>query len=592
MLRYLRVTNFAILSDVALEFGPGMTVLTGETGAGKSLIVEAVSLLRGARASADIPRTGADEATVEAIVDVPRDLCERVRAVLDAAGLPGSNDAPADDNAVEVSIRRIIQRGGRSRTYVNGALTTASRLAELGALLIDLSGQHQHQGLSDPRRHGEILDLFASCHVTPASGRGRRGKDATALPRGHEAPALLAKMNEAWRSLAQLNDEIAHLRTDDQARAARLDYLTFVIGEIDSAAPVADEDLALAQERARLGAVDQLQVATGAVDHHLYSADESALDHIGAAVRELDRLGRIDDELKQLCQPLFEAKAIVEDVAQRVRAYRDGLEADPERLARVDDRLALLRRLCRKYGGDLASVIARADEFRAELAQLDPSGARLAELEALRERAGQEANSIAASLSALRAAAAQALERDVQRHMSELGMASARLTVAITPKPLGPNGCDHIEFVLSSNPGEEPRPLSKVASGGELSRIMLATKLALRRADEVATYVFDEVDTGVGGSTATAVGAQIRAAAEQRQVLCVTHLPQIAAYADHHFEVAKEEVRGRTETHVTRLDGPGRKDALARLLGGQATPRARAHAAELLADARARTDAA
>src|SRR5215468_8180007 len=521
MLRHLRVTNFAILSDVAIELGDGMNVLTGETGAGKSLIVEAVNLLRGGRASADIPRAGTDEAVVEAIVAIPEDLGARVAGVIEGAG------ASAGD--AEVVIRRVIQRGGRSRTYVNGALTTLARLAELGALLIDLSGQHQHQGLVDPGRHLEILDAFAG------------------------EPGLAAAMAAAWTALRRCDDELAALGGDERAREARLDYLRYQLDELDGAGLVAGEDAAIDIERARLAAVDQLQAAARAAEDALYGSDDSARDR--------------------------------DDAADQLRGYADRLEGDPERLAWLDERLALIRRLMRKHAGSLDEVIGKAAELRGELAALTGRDARLAELAALRASAEAAAGAAASALSKSRKQAARRLEKEVGAALAELGMGSARLSVVVEPRALGPTGGDRIELMLASNKGEDVRPLAKVASGGELSRIMLALKLALRRADEVATYVFDEVDTGIGGAAAQVVGSQIRAVADHRQVLCVTHLPQIAAYADSHFHVEKTEIAGRTETHVHRLGAATRKDELARMLGGHATSKAKAHAAELLAEA-------
>src|SRR5262245_59197008 len=271
MLRHLRATNFAILSDVEIELGAGMNVLTGETGAGKSLIVEAVALLRGARASADIPRAGADEAVVEAVVEVPADLRKRVAAVLEAAGLPNEGD--------EVFIRRVIHRGGRSRTWVNGGLTTAARLAELGALLIDLSGQHQHQGLVDPGRHRELLDALAA----------RRGK--------RDVAPEVAAMTVAWDALRAIDDELATLGGDDRARAARLDFVRFQLDELDAARLEPGEDGRLESERVRLAAVDQLTAGARAAEHALYGGDDSAVDRVGAAARELERLVRLDGEL-------------------------------------------------------------------------------------------------------------------------------------------------------------------------------------------------------------------------------------------------------------------------------------------------------
>ena len=552
MLRHLRATNFAILSDVELELGVGMNVLTGETGAGKSLIVEAVNLLRGGRASADIPRAGADEAVVEAAVEVPEDLRARVAGVLEGAGLPNEGD--------EVFIRRVIQRGGRSRCYVNGALTTAARLGELGALLVDLSGQHQHQGLVDPARHLEILDLFG------------------------EAP--IAEMATAWAELRRCDDAVRALGGDERARDARIDYVRYQLDELDAAALQTGEDVAIEIERGRLAAVDMLQGAARTAEEQIYGGDDSARDRVAAALREVERAVAKDPTLDGVAKQLGEIETLLDDAADQLRAYADRLEGDPERLAWLDERLALIRRLTRKHGATLDEVIAKAAELRGELEALTGRDAHLAEAQAARATAEAAATAAAAALTKHRGKAARRLEKEVAASLGELGMAAARLTVAIEPRPLGPTGSDRIELVLASNKGEDTRPLAKIASGGELSRIMLALKLALRRADEVATYVFDEVDSGIGGATAQVVAAQIRAVADHRQVLCVTHLPQIAAYADHHFHVEKTEVGGRTETHVAKLTGTARKDELARMLGGSTTSKAKAHAAELLADAR------
>ena len=557
MLRHLRATNFAILSDVELELGAGMNVLTGETGAGKSLIVEAVNLLRGGRASADIPRAGAEEAVVEAAVEVPEDLRGRVAGVLEGAGLPSEGD--------EVFIRRVIQRGGRSRCYVNGALTTAARLGELGALLIDLSGQHQHQGLVDPARHLEIIDLVA------------------------EAGSEVAAMAAAWEQLRGCDDAVRARGGDEREREARVDYLRYQLEELEAAALRPGEDAALEIERARLAAVDLLQGAARTAEELLYGGDEAARDRIAAALREVERALQKDPTLEPIAKQLAEIETLVDDAADQLRGYADRLEGDPERLAGLDERLALIRRLTRKHGASLDEVIAKTGELRADLDALTGRDAKLAEAQAARATAEAAATAAAGVLARHRARAARRLEKEVGASLVELGMAAAKVSVAIEPRALGPTGADRIELVLASNKGEDTRPLAKIASGGELSRIMLALKLALRRADEVATYVFDEVDSGIGGATAQAVAIQIRGVADHRQVLCVTHLPQIAAYADQHFHVEKTEIGGRTETHVRRLSGTARKDELARMLGGHATSKAKAHAAELLADARRAT---
>lgn len=552
MLRHLRVTNFSILSDVTIELGSGLNVLTGETGAGKSLIVEAVNLLRGGRASADIPRTGAEEAVVEAIVAIPVDLRPTITAFLDAAGLPRNDD--------EVFIRRVIARGGRSRTYVNGALTTAAKLAELGGWLVDLSGQHEHQGLIEPRRHLDLLDALAD----------------------NEAARLT--MTQHWDALGQLGAQVAQLQQQERNREQRLDYLRFALDEFDTTKPEANEDAALELERQRLVAVDQLATAAGRTEELLYGGD-SAHDLLARALRELERAAKLDPRLEDILRLITEAKALIGEAAHALRHYADRLDGDPARLAWVEDRLASLKRLMRKHGGALTDVVAVCAEMRKELDSLVNHDAVLAQLQAQVKQAEEAAQAAATVLHEKRQAAAQVLEREVGSALAELAMSAAALSVQMHPRDLGPQGADTVEFFFQPNQGEAPKPLAKVASGGELSRIMLAIKLVLRTAQDVATYIFDEVDTGIGGATAQVVGKQIRAVATHRQVLCVTHLPQIAAFADHHFLVEKSVVDGRTETHVSRLSATARKDELARMLGGQATAKARAHAAELLLEA-------
>jgi DNA repair protein RecN (Recombination protein N) len=557
MLRHLRVTNFAILSHVALDFDAGFNALTGETGAGKSLIVDAVNLLRGGRASADIPREGADEAVVEAIFDIPDDLAPRIAAALVEAGLP--------DDGAELLVRRVIQRGGRSRTYVNGALTTASCLADIGSLLVDLSSQHQHQGLVDPRHHRAILDAFA---------------DAT--------PALTA-MAAAWEQVSEARSALAELSGDEAALQDRIDYLRFQADELEQARLVPGEEAALDQERERLHAVDQLVGGARRAEELAYGGDQAAVDLLGAAARELERITALDDRLAEPARQLEEARALAEDAASALRDYADGFDADPQRLEEVEDRLALIARLKRKHGGSYDDVLARRTEIAVELERLSNRDAELARLGAQLARADAAARDAAARLSAIRRGAADRLVGAAGPLLAELGMKAAELTVTIDAQELGAHGADRIELRLAANPGEPAKPLAKVASGGELSRIMLALKLALRRADQVATYVFDEVDTGVGGAMAEVLGRQIRALADQRQVLCVTHLPQIAAFADRHFVVAKRVAEGRTETDVEALGARERRDEISRMLGGvKITAKTRAHADEMLREAAAR----
>lgn len=555
MLRHLRVTNFAILSDVSLEFEPGFNALTGETGAGKSLIVEAVNLLRGGRASANIPRAGAKEAVVEAIFELTELVEDSVKALLADAGLPESDG--------DLLVRRVIHRGGRSRTYINGALTTASRLADIGALLVDLSGQHQHQGLVDAKRHRSILDAFANNEVE------------------------LGRMAQAHRELAGHVTVLRALEAEEGSRGDRLDYLRFQLEELDGAQLEAGEDKTLETERQRLASVDKLQLASNQCEELLYGCDGSAVDRLHLAVRALDGSTAIDPTLAECSQLIEESKTLAEEAARSIQDYGRRLDADPARLGEIDDRIALIRKLSRKHGGSVDEIIGKTAELRAELESLDSRDERLSDLSKLVQTATKEARKIASGLRKRRQKASSTLEQEVASALSDLGMPGARIIVHIEDAEIGAEGHDRVELLLAANAGETAKPLCRVASGGELSRIMLALKLVLRRADNVACYVFDEVDTGVGGGTAEVVGQQIRQVADQRQVLCVTHLPQIAAFGDVHFHVSKTQVEGRTETIVKRLTDKQRQTEIARMVGGvKVTAQARAHAKAMLASAR------
>lgn len=561
MLRHLRVTNFAILSDVSIELGPGFNALTGETGAGKSLIVEAVNLLRGGRASANIPRAGAKEAVVEAIFELTALVRPQVTTLLREAGLPESED--------DLLVRRVIHRGGRSRTYVNGALTTASRLAEIGAYLVDLSGQHQHQGLVDPKQHRATLDACADNRVP------------------------LQRMRDAYKALAECRTELESLRTDESDRTERLDFLRFQLDELSDAKLSPGEDEELERERSLLASVDKLQAITAECESLLYGCDGSAVDRLHIAARALESGAQLDESLAECAQLVNEARTLAEEAARSLQHYAGNLDADPAKLAEIDDRLALIRKLTRKHvasleTGSLEELIAKTELLAAEADHLDHHDERLAELEAKLALAQADADKAAAALHKRRKKAANKLESEVAPALAALGMGSARLIVHIEKSDqLSGEGGDKVEFLLAANTGETAKPLSRVASGGELSRIMLALKLVLRQADNVSCYVFDEVDTGIGGATAEVVGQQIRQVADERQVLCVTHLPQIAAFGDLHFHVSKSESAGRTETEVKRLTDKERHAEIARMVGGvKVSAQARAHAKAMLAAAR------
>jgi DNA repair protein RecN (Recombination protein N) len=573
MLTHLRITNFALLDDVEIELGPGFNVLTGETGAGKSLLVEAVALLRGGRASAEVVRAGAEEARVEALFEPPHGPA--ADALLERLARAGIE--PADEGLV---VRRVIQKSGRGRVYINSVLSTAAALGDVAGVLIELAGQHEHQTLGDASHHLAILDSF-----------GGHEDERAAMALAH------ARVETAATALAAAT-------LDERTRVEREEFLRFQLKELNEAELGEGEDERLKLERERLRSAERLLSAARRGEDLLYAREGAVVDELGTLVRELEELGRIDPALGRVGKAVEEARVTLEEAASDLRRYADGLDADPDRLAEVEERTDLLAKLLRKHRAeatDVAGLIRRRDLLAGELAQLTSHEERRERLQAELDEARSQAAKLAAELTQARQKAAGTLQSRVGSALAELAMAGARLVPVVSAvsaregddaalvfegRRLGPTGWDRVEFQLAANKGEEPRPLHRIASGGELSRIMLALKRILSRADQVATYVFDEVDAGIGGAVADVVGRQIRAVAEDKQVVCITHLPQIAAYAAAQFRVEKGEHDGRVSTVVRKLSASERKEEIARMLGGKITPKARAHAEELLRGAR------
>jgi DNA repair protein RecN (Recombination protein N) len=573
MLTHLRITNFALLDDVEVDLGAGFNVLTGETGAGKSLLVEAVALLRGGRASAEVVRAGSEEAGIEAVFEPPHGPA--ADALVERLGRAGID--PVDEGLV---VRRVINRSGRGRVYINNTLSTASTLSDVVGVLIELAGQHEHQTLIDPTHHLTILDAF-----------------------GGHAP-LVAEVGAAHARVVAAAAARAAVQLDERARAEREDFLAFQLQELDAAALEPGEEDRLRLERDRLRAAEKLSGAARRGEDRIYAREGAVVEELGAIARELGELGRIDPTLAGPARQIDEARLTLEDAAAALRRYADGLEADPERLTEVEERHHLVGKLLRKHQApDVAALLARRAALAAELGDLTSHEERRARLDAELETARAEAARRAEALGQARRKAARTLRTRVEPALAELGMADAQLVPALEPqatregddpalifdgKRLGAAGWDRVELLLSANRGEAPRQLGRIASGGELSRIMLALKRVLSRADRVATYVFDEVDAGIGGAVADVVGRQIRAVAGEKQVLCITHLAQIAAYADAHFRVEKGAQQGRVRTLVRRLSADERKEEIARMIGGaKVTAKARAHAEEMLRAARA-----
>ena len=522
MLRFLGVRHLAVIDRLEVEFEPGLNVLTGETGAGKSVLVEAVDLLLGGRASADLVRTGESAATIQAVFETP--------------------------DGREVIVRRELSAQGRSRAFVNDALATSGALRELGATLVDLHGQHEHQTLLDPAQHVILVDAFA----------------------GHDSLASdVASAFEAWRQAAGALDRT---RLDDREKQARIEMASFQLDEIVKVAPREGEDERLDADRARLASADRLARLSTEAYAALYEGEGAAIDTLAGVWKRLDELAALDPAFAEHAAQREEVRSRLEDVAFALRDYASELDASPERLQKVEDRLAALERLKRRYGPSLADVLARRAALEDELEQLGASGDRAAKLERVEAERRQAFLDAAGRLSDARVAAARALDTALQDRLQELAMPHARVDVRVAPQrqpeQWSARGIDLVEFFLSPNPGEELRPLAKIASGGELSRIMLALRTLATPDEPGRTLVFDEVDAGIGGAAADAVGERLQALGARYQVLCITHLPQIAARGDVHFQIEKAVRDGRTVTTLTRLDAPARVAEIGRMIAG------------------------
>jgi DNA repair protein RecN (Recombination protein N) len=560
VLRELRLRNFAVVESATVELAPGLNVLTGETGAGKSILVDAILLVRGSRAQADVIRSDADTATVEAVFALDR--ASGARAVLDEAGLG------PDDNG-DVVVRRELARSGRHRAFVNDAAVTVGLLERLGDTLVEVHGQHEHQRLLEPVNQLELLDRFAEIEEA-AAGLGR-------LHARHRAAR-----EEAGRTLGEERD-----------RARREDLLRFQVHELDAARLRVGEEEELRAELRRVQHAERFAGGLAEAAALLADAPQSAGERLARAARILNDLGRLDPTMATPAEPIELARIQVDEALQAVRRLRDGITAEPGRLETIHERLDALAKLARKYGDGETAMLRFRDEAAHELDRLERHEELVAEQERRLAELTAELAAAAAELSSRRRAAAARLANQVEKALRELGMDKAVFEIAVDVVPeIGPRGGDRVEMRLCANPGEELRPLARVASGGELSRTMLAITSVLARADRLPTLVFDEVDAGIGGRVASVVGRTLAEAAGGRQVLCVTHLAPIAARAAHHLRVSKSVRAGRTRMTVAALDGDERVAEIARMLGGPSTTAAaREHARDLLGARRSRSGA-
>ena len=549
MLTHLRVAGFALIDEVELPLGAGLTVITGETGAGKSILVEALGLLRGGRAGTDLIRSGAEEARVEAIFDLSQDS-EVKRSLL----------ADGRELSEGLVVRRAISRAGRGRIHLGGSLATVADLSATVGRLCDITSQHDQQLLMDPDSQLAILDAF--CGNEPA----------------------LAEAKLAFAALTSARADLAAYDADARTRAEREDLLRFQLRELEDAdlKPGEDESLRIERERCR-GAEKLLAVCTRG-EESLYSGEDAAVGRIASVAREIASLSAVDPTLVPVVEALRAAQAQVEDAASSLSRYAGKLRFEPERLAEIEERLFLIGRLLRKHGGTVASAIQRREEMSRELAQLGSFEEGLLARQASVAAAEKRMGDICDLLADRRRKAARMLGKRIDETLRDLGLAGAKLSVVLEDREaLGSRGRDRVRFQFAPNPGEAPRPLEKIASGGELSRVMLAVTQALAKQGQATTYVFDEVDAGVGGGTAEVIGRKLAAIAKHKQVLVVTHLPQIAAFADSHVKVHKESTKSRALIRVAILSAEERKDEIARMLGGASpTAQAAAHAEEML----------
>ncbi len=549
MLSALRLKNFAVVEEAEVGFGPGLTVLTGETGAGKSILIDALGLLVGGRAEAETIRAGADEAVVEGVFARTPALAARLAEL----GLP--------DDSAELCVRRLVGRQGRGRVHVNGALVTVGVLQRLMKGQVDIAGQHEHMALLDAAQHLELVDRFGGLTGGPA----------------------LRAWDEAWGRLREAEAQLAALGGDESQVAARLDFLAFQRDELARVAPQPGEDLTLEAERRRLASAERLRRTVGEAEELVATRDGSACELLGRALQLVGEAERLDPGLEKVRAALASAQAELDEAGRGLSRYLSSLDGDPRRLEELEDRLDALRRLCRKYAAPLEGVLARQAAIEVELEALSHRAERRAEALAARDGLVAEARVAAEQLTAARRAAATKLSRAVLAGLERLAMGRARFEVQFEAAPLGPTGADAVQVLFCANPGEALRPLAKVASGGEASRVMLALKAALAGSDACACSVFDEADAGIGGAVADVVGRLIKDISAHRQVLCITHLPQVAAHADAHLRIEKGEARGRTRSVVEAL-GPGeaRTRELARMLSGLEVTREALGAAEAL----------
>ncbi|MGC9195653.1 MAG: DNA repair protein RecN [Syntrophobacteraceae bacterium] len=553
MLTGLAIHNYAIIRDLEITFHPGFNVLSGETGAGKSILVGALNLILGARASSEMIRTGAAEAGVEAVVSLPP-VCPCAR-YLQEWGI---------ESAGELLIRRSITRSGRNRVFINDQTASLQQLQQLSPLLISICGQHEHQFLLDPETHLGLLDAFANLE---------------------DECCAVRSLYDSWR---ESREKLAHMRRERQQRESRTDFLKFQIQELEAVKLVPNEDTELQRERDILKNAAALSHASKKAVSTIYADKGAVLERLSEVEKELGSILNFDPSQSGLGEYLKQARINLEELVHGLRLYSERIVFDPSRLAAVEERLSLLGKLGKKYGSSVSEMLEKLSELRKLAGEGEQSSLREEEvakqIESLRAHYLEKAG----ALSLKRREASEMLSVEVCRNLADLDMARARFCASFSGQKadellFSPSGIDTMEFLLSANPGEELKPLAKVASGGELSRVLLALKGILSKKGEAETLIFDEVDAGIGGRAAELVGIKLSSLSLRHQVICITHLPQIACYGKYHFVVKKQAEGNETHSSIRMLDESERPEEIARMLGGVAiSSKVREHARELL----------
>lgn len=555
MLEHLHIRNVALIKESEISFGDGLNILTGETGAGKSMIIDSLQFALGGRAGKDFLRHGEKQAAVEALFSVQSQaLTEK---------LAENGIAPEEDGTLLIT--RTLSEAGKSVCRINGSTVTVGMLKEIAEDMIDIYGQHEHQSLLNPVKHIRLLDRFCGAGFGEA----------------------MEEYKNSWQRLKDLEKQLAILIGDESQREQRMDMLLFQKEEIEAAELREGEEDALLEQKKRLSSMERLIRLTGESITLLYDGDDrapSACDRLGDALAKLQEAAEYDAALSPLADALADGYAAVEDCARELKREAEKQEADPEELERIEERLQLFYKLKRKYGGSIEAVLEFYEKAVQELDFLSNSSEKAAELSAKKAEEEKRLSALAETLTARRRATAEQVEEQIETALHDMEMKHARFHIQIEEKAdWGADGKDKVEFLISANAGEPLKPLAKIASGGEMSRVMLALKTVLVDADEIGTFIFDEIDTGVSGRTARRVGEKMRFLGGKRQLLCITHLPQIAAMADNHFLIEKESDAGETVTRVTALDEEGAVREVARLMN-DVTETTLAAARELLAE--------